>query len=86
MLFSLPLFLQGALGYTALGAGCGAGVARRGLVHRRADHPVLRPARGTLRRAVGMALEVVGITGLGLAVTAHRERVGPGALAARSTA
>jgi EmrB/QacA subfamily drug resistance transporter len=70
ILFSLPLFLQSVLGYTALGAGAllaalalGSFIAAptaASLANRRSPRFVAR---------LGMALEVVGIVGLGATIT-----------------
>lgn len=70
LLFSLPLFLQNVQGYGALGAGAVLAVLAAGAF-------VSAPAAGALANArspkfvarLGMAVEVVSITGLGLAMS-----------------
>ncbi len=71
VLFSLPLFLQGALGYTALAAGAVLASLAAGSFIAGPTTPMLARRHGARFVArVGMALEVVGITGLGLSVSA----------------
>jgi MFS family permease len=70
VLFSLPLFLQGARGYTALSAGLVVSTLAIGSFVSGPTTP--RLARRWGPRAVarlGMALEVVGIAGVGLAMS-----------------
>jgi EmrB/QacA subfamily drug resistance transporter len=72
ILFSLPLFLQSVLGYTAFGAGAIlatlaigaflAGPTAAQLAERRSPRFVAR---------LGMGLEIVGILGLGLTLSTH---------------
>jgi len=72
ILFSLPLFLQSVLGYTAFGAGALlatlaigaflAGPTAAQLAERRSPRFVAR---------LGMGLEIVGILGLGLTLSTH---------------
>ncbi len=71
VLFSLPLFLQGALGYTALSAGAVLAALALGSFLAGGTTPHLAKRFGPRFVArTGMGLEVVGILGLGLAVTA----------------
>lgn len=70
ILFSLPLFLQSALGYTALGAGSILATLALGAFI--AGPTTGRIAARTSPRTVarlGMALEVVGIVGLGVVIS-----------------
>lgn len=70
ILFSLPLFLQSALGYTALGAGVILATLAVGAFI--AGPTTARIAARTSPRTVarlGMALEVVGIVGLGVVIS-----------------
>lgn len=72
ILFSLPLFLQGALGYTALSAGAVLAALAAGSFLSGPTTPRLAKRYGPRFVArLGMALEVVGIAGLGLTVSAH---------------
>lgn len=72
ILFALPLFLQGALGYTALGAGAVLAALAAGSFVSGPTTPMLARRFGPRWVArLGMALEVVGILGLGLSVSAN---------------
>ena len=69
ILFSLPLFLQGALGYTALSAGAVlATLALGSFLSAPTTHVLAKRYSPRFVARLGMALEVVGIAWLGLAV------------------
>ncbi|HWS58572.1 MAG TPA: MFS transporter [Actinotalea sp.] len=72
VLFSFPLFLQSALGYTALGAGALLATLALGSFLAAPTTAPLARRIGTRNVArLGMALEAVGILGLGLVVSAQ---------------
>ena len=70
VLFSLPLFLQGALGYSALGAGGVLAALALGSFLSGPTTPILARRHGPRFVArLGMAIETVSIAALGLAIS-----------------